>query len=84
MHTVLVQMDMETGDITDLSNLKVAQAVPLELHTLKPGQKLPKGAVVVSKPQQLAAKTAAASGMGGLKAEAAKDQASRRATCSVC
>ena len=37
-----------------LSHLKVAKAVPLEVHTLQPGQKLPKGAMVVTSSQKAA------------------------------
>lgn len=40
-----------SGDVLSeqqLSHLQVAQAVPLEVHTLKPGQKLPKDAMVVT------------------------------------
>lgn len=53
--SVLVQMDLNP----QVRNLKVAQAVPIQVRTLTAGQKLPKGAVVVTSPQQLAATHAA-------------------------
>jgi hypothetical protein len=69
---VFVQRD---GVAVDISHLPTAQAVPIKVHTLKQGQELPPGAVVINPAQQ----DASADGTAGQRERVQRAEVGSRA-----